>query len=557
MKRAPSDAMSSLAQANPLRDDLNWWTASEEDALLDALLAYETPYEPNQSDTLSGRSGPRRGTKRAAATGLRGQLSPTHLVPGAGNHDEDQPDTLQLIADGRHVCLYPDATDAEGADVSHSPGTGDQPRHRGLIAFSMGAAAVLLVAGLLVFSYGNGPSLPITTSWHDGHVFPGGSKTGRHMAGTWRLVDDLLSGTWQQNLSGPPPGYIDCPTISVCYAMSGHYLNADAGAQLLSESLYVTDDVGKSWSVLPMPNGFAPTSSISCASADTCASGGTYRGRSVFMTTSNGGHTFTIDPLPQGIGTLGALSCPSMQVCRGLATTSSEGNNDSIDSTLLSTNDGGATFTERLLMRGLYMPSIACSSGLQCTVVGTNGASGSTGDPGIAALTTDDGARWSAGAFPTGFDFPTQLSCADALDCSVIGAIGTSGAPTLAPNLASTTNGGESWALDPIPADVPGPTFTGLSCPSPKECWASGSESVSQQIGNTTDGGSSMFLGTTDRGATWSKVTFSVPQDAPNHDGQSFRSIGLISCATANVCVALGAAAQGSPRAPVYSLVVP
>jgi len=183
--------------------------------------------------------------------------------------------------------------------------------------------------------------------------------------------------------------------------------------------------------------------------------------------------------------------------------------------------------------------------------------SGPSAADGIAALTTDDGKHWSPGAFPRGFNVSLGLSCADALDCSVIGGIESSTSPILAPRLASTTNGGESWALDPIPTDVPGPTFVGLSCPSAEECWASGSESVSQQIGNTTDGDSSMLLGTTDGGATWSKVTFSVPQNAPTYEGQSFQSIGLISCATEHVCVAVGSTAQGSRSAPVYTLVVP
>ena len=445
----------------------------------------------------------------------------------------------------------------ENGDVGHSLGV--HRRYWKLFALSIIAASVLLVVGLPVSTSGSSPSLPITTSWHAGHAFSSGPKPGGHEAGTWHLVDDLLSGTWQQNLAGPPTGYIDCPATSVCYAMSGHYASAEATARFLSESLYVTDNVGRSWSVLPMPSGFMPTSSLSCGSADACSVGGTYRGQPVFLTTSNGGHTFRIDPLPQGVGTLGVLSCTSVQVCRGVAAVSTEGKYGSIDSitsTFLSTNDGGTNFTGHLLKTGLYMPAIACSSALRCTVVGTKLRSGPRRYASVDALTTDDGKRWSAGVFPAGFA-PDQLSCANALDCSVTGAINSSGSVGSVPKLASTTNGGKSWAFDPIPTDVPAPVFIGLSCPSPKECWASGQESVSQQIGNTTDGDSSLLLGTTDGGATWSKVTFSVPQGAPNYDGQSFQSIGLISCATANACVALGATAQGSPSAPVYSLVVP
>jgi hypothetical protein len=81
-------------------------------------------------------------------------------------------------------------------------------------------------------------------------------------------------------------------------------------------------------------------------------------------------------------------------------------------------------------------------------------------------------------------------------------------------------------------------------------CWASGSEAVPITVGGARDGGSSMLLGTTDGGSTWSKVTFSVPAGAPNAYGQSYLSIGSISCPATNACVALGLAAQSSPTTP-------
>ena len=63
-----------------------------------------------------------------------------------------------------------------------------------------------------------------------------------------------------------------------------------------------------------------------------------------------------------------------------------------------------------------------------------------------------------------------------------------------------------------------------------------------------------MLLGTTDGGSTWSKVTFSAPAGASNYDEQSYLSLGFITCPTANVCIANGTTAQGSPTAPIYSL---
>jgi len=53
------------------------------------------------------------------------------------------------------------------------------------------------------------------------------------------------------------------------------------------------------------------------------------------------------------------------------------------------------------------------------------------------------------------------------------------------------------------PADV-----SDLSCPTEHQCWAAGTEAVSQHVGSVADG--SMLLGTTDGGSTWSRVAFSA-----------------------------------------------
>lgn len=120
--------------------------------------------------------------------------------------------------------------------------------------------------------------------------------------------------------------------------------------------------------------------------------------------------------------------------------------------------------------------------------------------------------------------------------------------------IASTTDGGHTWRPDPLPDNVPQPTLAGLSCPTVHQCWASGSDAEPMQIGGSYNGGSSVLLGTTDGGLTWSKVTFSVPADAPNYLGQAYLSLGAISCPSAGDCVALGIGAQSAPSVPTYSL---
>jgi hypothetical protein len=91
-----------------------------------------------------------------------------------------------------------------------------------------------------------------------------------------------------------------------------------------------------------------------------------------------------------------------------------------------------------------------------------------------------------------------------------------------------------------------------ISCASSTVCWLAGQEAVPIQIGNTFDGGSSVILGTRDAGNTWQKVTFTVPPGAPNYYGQSYLSMGPISCPTTRACVAIGAVAQGAKSTPIY-----
>jgi photosystem II stability/assembly factor-like uncharacterized protein len=339
----------------------------------------------------------------------------------------------------------------------------------------------------------------------------------------------------------------------------------------------------------------------------------------VFVSTSDGGHSFAITPLSAGVGHLDTLSCPSATFCAGLAAPSEFLEIGKSDATFLSTSDGGKTFSDSPIVSGDSMQSLACSSNSHCTAVGWSDALGpNDATAGVAARTTDGGEKWSAATLPAGFgvSYLTQLSCADAQHCSVTGLISiavqnppqcasmpqlplppgttttttTSIAPgaavqrvaqaesaatasanqevtngfscnpsgqTLVGDIASTTDGGLSWTPDPLPGDVPEPQFSGLSCPTDNECWATGSEAVPVQIGNEFNGGSSMVLGTANGGSTWSRVTFSVPASAPNYYGQSYLSIGSINCPSAAVCVALGEGAQSSPSVPTYSFTVP
>ena len=469
-------------------------------------------------------------------------------------------------------------------------------------AVLVACAAVLVVAGVLIVGGGGGTP-----------------RAGRLplYSGTWTLADDVLSGTWSQYTQGPPRGSLTCPTVSVCYVMSGHYKSPYAGAPLFGVSLYASSDGGQIWTAHPMPNGFAPTSQIACGDASDCAAGGTHNGQPVLAATNDGGETWALDPLPSVAGHLDTLSCPSKNFCAGLAANSKSLSEGSTDATFLVTTDGGKTFANEPLVRGDSMQSLSCSSDQDCTAIGSSDHLGGPDNfaAGVSARTTDGGATWSPGTIPDGLgvDGDSALSCSDARHCWMIGlmtipfqnppqcagesfpGLGVTTTPTTsvqspavaavaqaesaatakqfqkeagsaqvgcsAPGwpivigaLASTSDGGLSWTPDSMPSDVPQPVFEGLSCPTDSQCWVTGSDAVPRQVGTTSNGGQPILLGTTDGGATWSNVTFSVPSGAPDAYGQSYLGLGGISCPSAGSCVALGDAAQSAPSSPVYSL---
>ena len=170
--------------------------------------------------------------------------------------------------------------------------------------------------------------------------------------GTWKLADNVLSGTWSQYMSGPPPGTLSCPTSSTCYTMAGKYDSPDAGAPLLSESVYVSTDDGATWTPHLMPMGFSSTSSIACGSASTCAAGGTLNGQPVLAVSTDSGQTWTASLLPGGVGHLDTLSCPTSTYCAGLAADSEVLSVGTTNATFVSTSDGGQTFTDRPIIPG-------------------------------------------------------------------------------------------------------------------------------------------------------------------------------------------------------------
>lgn len=506
-----------------------------------------------------------------------------------------------------------------------------RPRKRLPLLLAAAAVLVLLaILGLVSLAANNGLRHPTISSFRTGHAFLPESKGKQRpiASGSWQLVSavSVISGSWQQNTTGPPPGTLTCVTNDVCYVLAGKYASPKANSPLLSESLYVSSDLGLHWLVLPVPGGFSPSTLLTCAGPSVCAAGGALNGQPILIATTDGGHQWTMTPLTNVSGQLLQLVCSSATDCHGIVGPASDAFGQGLsprdipNESFVTTQNGGASWVSSPLPSGDAVGEIACADVGHCLVMGTvsNGEGDVFTEGNFARMTSDGGTTWTNGTVPLGFTVSSfaGLSCADVQHCLVLGTI-----PIKAPNpkqcssnpvpspagtqrtattttppsasvevvagpegriatkandeaaadgggyscsqngteyvsdIASTTDGGRSWTPEPLPDDAPDPSLWGVACASSNVCWASGSEAVPVSVGRVSDGGSSMLVGTTDGGSTWSKVTFSVPSGAPNAYGQSYLSIGSISCPASNTCLALGAAAQSSPTAPVYSFI--
>jgi photosystem II stability/assembly factor-like uncharacterized protein len=171
---------------------------------------------------------------------------------------------------------------------------------------------------------------------------------------------------------------------------------------------------------------------------------------------------------------------------------------------------------------------MSCSSGPLCEVTSHPSA--------IFEETTDSGRTWTARAGPrllTSLIDAPVMACLSASSCLAVAA--DSYSPAGAAESYATTDGGRTWATERMPADfVP----YELRCPSRLDCIVSGFYQSPSPPGSsgrdmTTPAGTVLY--STDGGGTWK--TASLPGE--------LGSLGAISCATADDCLALFSGRDG------------
>jgi photosystem II stability/assembly factor-like uncharacterized protein len=124
---------------------------------------------------------------------------------------------------------------------------------------------------------------------------------------------------------------------------------------------------------------------------------------------------------------------------------------------------------------------------------------------------------------PAGTGELGAVSCANARRCWAVGVAGPNPAPAGVSTvvIVATTNGGTSWKAQQV-AGGSTPQLSGISCPTPTECMAVGSNGASLP-------GSGVVVTTTDAGATWS----------PALSPPSALAVSSVACASPTECTVI------------------
>ena len=191
---------------------------------------------------------------------------------------------------------------------------------------------------------------------------------------------------------------------------------------------------------------------------------------------------------------------------------------------------------------------VTCPTSTDCYLVARfmNAPTASAGNNVYSS--TDGGSTWQELALPSGTYVETVLSCTSSVRCSAGGSqyegLDANGKPIMNPVFLSTSNGGESWTVQPFPTPQLGQFqlllnafVTQLSCSSSETCAALlvanfGGPGYSTAVDN-------VFMRTDDGGQSWS--TSILPAQAAPRSGGGFVNSPMnngMSCPSTQVCVA-------------------
>lgn len=282
-----------------------------------------------------------------------------------------------------------------------------------------------------------------------------------------------------------------------------------------------------SWSRDGDPRGFfgGGASGVSCVSRSFCmAVGQLFDSDSRSVTLRWGGSAWSVvEPVPGAEPVFSAVSCTSKSFC--MAVGESEPETEAPNASAIAARsfgaiaerwDGQRWVSERVFgVSGDDFSSVSCASPRTCIAVGDNVAS--------TGLT----ARWNGRTWkllPKTNLYGTEVSCAAAADCLIVGNANTRRAPAEALLWNGSALRKESSLLRPGRASV---FVTGVSCASARSCWAVG----------RTGSNSSFAVVEHWNGRTWSMQPTPRPIHQPS---ASSWELNAVACLKTGGCTAVG-----------------
>jgi photosystem II stability/assembly factor-like uncharacterized protein len=420
------------------------------------------------------------------------------------------------------------------------------------------AAAISLAAALVVVA-----AVAVPFVAHRPSNSRGTNAVNRPVRGpsSWKFAGYISQPSWNVQASiGSDPYDLVCPSATTCYGTgpsgsgpSGSTTSATAPQDVVE----FTHDGGATWQSSPLPSGGATMfGGVTCPDASTCMTVGVSFDspdlNMAMFATIDGGRSWTTLPMPGESLDSPVLSCATPMACVAIGSDPGPGGLGEEDVSYV-TADGGHSWTASALPGTFRAYGLQCFSEGRCIATGqapsTYDVTGANGFQGSAAAiySTDGGATWARGAFPTA-DVVSPISCSDAQHCMAIEYSDDLGSSAV----VVTGDGGETWSVSPTNGGVPEGRqlhLGGVSCPTPTNCWVSGFEyqagaSYSAISMGTTQG---VILATHDGGRSWSS------EELPTVGGEPIRDVEALGCSTATDCLAL---ADQTPTGPLQQPVV-
>jgi len=177
---------------------------------------------------------------------------------------------------------------------------------------------------------------------------------------------------------------------------------------------------------------------------------------------------------------LAEVTCPSVTVCVAVG---QSGSSDSGGLAMVS-SDGGATWSAPVLVPGsTLLQSVSCPSFSMCVAVGYDGSSAGVVSVGTAPSAAGDPWSWTPAVDVTGTAGLQGVDCPSSTECVAVGA--NSAGVGVA---VSSNDGGSSWSS---PQTLSATTFSyGVTCPSATTCLAVTQGSSGEAFVGTESSGS-------------------------------------------------------------------